>query len=104
MANPQLETAAQDFVALLKQHGVEAGQELIGDLNNLQTEFAQSTARVAAAIGEPGIGKVLEAERDVLFLIAATRAINRGDNFDNRLAGIIEGSLTIAARLTLPIP
>lgn len=104
MASQQLETAAQDFVNLLQQHGVEAGRELITDAQTMQVEFIQSTARVTAALGEPGIGKVLQAERDALILIAAGKAIDRGDSFDNRIAGIIEGSLTVAARLTLPIP
>lgn len=98
MKEDSLKQLANDLVELLKQNAVEAGRELVGDLNTVKDYAATRMQHLSTIVAEPGFREALIAERDNVVLKAAGRAIDRGDAFDARLVGIAEGALAIGAK------
>ena len=95
----RFQIAAQQLIDMLEGHAQEAGRELVGDLNAVRDYAAVRIDHLATTSAEAGFAEALEAETDAIALKAAGRAIERGDAFDQRIVGIIQGVLATAARL-----
>lgn len=105
MNNETLKDITDDFVKSLREHAIDAGKELVGDLNEVRDYVAARMQHLAKAVTEPGFRAALIAERDSIAMKAAGRAIDRADAFDARIAGIIEGTLIVGSRaLAAAIP
>ncbi len=105
MKNETLKEITEDFVASLREHAIDAGQELAGDLADVRDYVAARMQHLSKAVTEPGFRSALLAERDSIAMKAAGRAIDRADAFDARLAGIVEGTLIVGSRaLAAAIP
>ncbi len=92
------EQIVEDFIALLKQHAAEVGQELKGDLEAVKAYAAERMAHLSAIVGQPGFAMALRAERDNVGLKAVSAAVARADAVDARVLSLIEGALAIGAR------
>lgn len=98
MADNHFETLAAEFMDMLKRNAVEAGEELVADLQSVQVYASQRMAHLATCVGQPGFAEAVRAERDSIALKACVKAADRADNIDGRVLGFIEGALTIASR------
>ncbi len=93
---------AEEFIALLKQHAQEIGQELKGDLEAVKQYAAERISHLSTIVGQAGFIEALKAERDSIALRAASAAVGRADAIDARVLSFIQGALAIGARaLTL---
>lgn len=95
----KFQTAAQQLIDMLEGHAQQAGRELVSDLQAVRDYAAIRIEHLSSIVAEPGFVEALEAETDSIALKAAGRAIERGDAFDARIVGIIQGTLATAARL-----
>lgn len=98
MNKQKLEEIGDEFVGLLKEYAVESGKELTNDLKEVRDYVASRMPHIAAAVGEKGFAEALKAERDNIALVAAGRAIDRGDAFDARILGLAEGVVLVASK------
>ena len=94
-----LKAVGEEFVEQVKAEFAQAGQELAGDLASIPEYVAERTAQLAKAVGQPGYGRSLRAEGHNLALKAASRAVDRGDAFGERIQGLAQGTLLAASKL-----
>ncbi len=90
---------ANEFKAFLLQALKDQGLEFRDQGRALQTFAAQRAAHLAALVGQPGFEQAVRAEADSVALEAAKHAVRAGDATDARIAGIIQGVLSIGLRL-----
>lgn len=103
MNQQALKDIGDEFIQALRDHAIEAGQELAGDLSSVRDDLAARMAHLSRTVGEPGFRDALVAERDNLAMKTAGRAIDRGDAFDSRILGLAEGTLLVGSKLLAAI-
>lgn len=77
----------------------QTGRDLKADVAAVGAYAAERAAHLATLAGQPGFEDAALAERDNVVLKAGIAAANRGDATDQRLIGIIQGTLRTAALL-----
>lgn len=75
------------------------GIDAPGSAAVLKKYAAESMARLATMVGQPGFEMALEAERDIVAIKAGLRISKDADNADLRFLGVVEGALRMGAGL-----
>lgn len=87
-----------EFRDLIKSYLAETGEELDASADELAVYAASRAAHLATIAGEPGFEVAVRAERDSIALKAGIAVTLNAAAADQRLIGIIQGSLQVAAR------
>jgi len=95
------QAVADELARVLTDAAREEGRDLLVDAQAVRAVIAASVERLAASVGQPGYRDAVIAERDAVALASAVVAVDSGDAADRRLLGIIEGALTVGARMVL---
>ena len=98
------QAVADELARVLTDAAREEGRDLQVDAQAVRAVIAASVERLAASVGQSGYRDAVIAERDAVALAAAVVAVvavDAGDAADRRLLGIIEGALTVGARMVL---
>ena len=90
---------ADDFQALFEDAITETGVSLQVGATELAAYAAERSAHLATLVGDRGFSMAVRAERDAVALKAGIVAVRQGDQADARIVGIIQGGLSLAAKL-----
>ena len=87
----------EQLIEQLKAALAETGREL-GDTAEAVAAYARERAFHLATIqGQPGFELAVIAERDSILLFAGIQLVDEADAADERVKGILEGGLSVAA-------
>lgn len=92
----------ENLKELLKEAVNDTGRDLSTSLDEVALAMSESTARLALSVGQPGFEMALIAERDIVAIKAGLSAVGSADAIDNRIIGVIQGGLSMAARAIAP--
>lgn len=87
------------FLQLLEQAAEDTGADLKGRAAELATYASTRAQHLSTLVGDPQFPRALADERDNFVLKCGVSAVNAGDSTDNRIRGIVQGALGMAARL-----
>lgn len=96
MSNP-IQDFAKDFEQSAQEY-LRGSEQVIAELGLYAVERAK---HLTAIVGQPGYVDAVLVERDNVATKAATLTTKRADELDQRLLGLIHGTLLIGARLLL---
>lgn len=86
-----------EFEKLLKAALKEAGGELTMSAKKIATYMTERATHLSTVVGQPGYEKALIAERNNVAMRAGLQVADDADAFDQRILGLIQGALRIAA-------
>ncbi len=90
---------ASDVQAMLMDAASEFGKTFQADTSKVATYTVARAAVLAQAVGKVGFERAVRAERDNVALMLGIQAVKNGDDFDQRMLGIITGVLGVGARV-----
>src|SRR5688500_10084803 len=85
------------FEKMLKDALRETGASLQQRAKEVAQYMAERTAHLSTIVGEPGFEQALRAERNNIALKAGLKVADNAEAADQRLVGIIQGALSVAA-------
>lgn len=91
--------SSQAFEELIKQAAKDTGVALKMDAKALALYADQRAAHLVTLIGQNGYEDAVIAERDAVILKAGIASVNAADRMQARFIGVLEGALSMAARL-----
>ena len=86
----------QFFVAVLSPLNLN-GLDFKGSAQEIRQYSAESMARLATLVGQPGFETAVEAERDIVAIKIGMRIAKDADKADMKALGVIEGALRMGA-------
>lgn len=93
--------AIEEFMNSLKATLAETGRSLNTDLDVVRASAAEQLVNLSLAAGEPGYDMAVIAARDIVAMTAGLQAVSVADATDARIIGVIQGSLSMAAKLAV---
>jgi hypothetical protein len=83
----------KQLAGALEELFAESKQELATGVNELGDYVAERISHLKFAMNEPGYPEAVAAERDAIALKAAGRTVDKADEFDAHLVGLVEKGL-----------
>lgn len=87
----------EEFKGLLTDTFESVGREFTGDLEELASYMTERAEHLAAISHEPGFNEAVLVERDNVAVKAGILASRAADLADQRIIGVIQGAIRIAA-------
>lgn len=90
---------SNDIIKVLESALKETGKDLGVSLDAVKVKIAEQLALLALAVGEPGYDRAVIAARDNVAFAMGLSAVADADAIDSRIIGVIQGGLSMGARL-----
>lgn len=93
------EELKEELKQLLESAIKETGGNLAVSSKELANYMSERAAHLSTIVGQTGFHMAVIAERDSVALRAGLNATNFGDGVTQRLVGLLQGALALAAKL-----
>lgn len=89
----------QEIIDQLRTAAEELGVDALANLDAGRDFAAESARNLSELVDDPNFAMALRAERDAVALHLGIAAVNLGDAADQRLKGVLQGSLAVLAKV-----